>query len=98
MIYFFVWYYSVVVPEPKVPDPRIFLWNPASAADATDVNPGGINNPLLNGWSTFFINGKPIFINDLRSLPSCPPDCIISDSCVFKNFVLADDLFAKELH
>lgn len=90
----FVWYYSVVVSEPKVLDLIIFQCNPASTADATDVNSSAINNSLVHGRSKFFINSKPNFICDLRSLPSNPPDCIISDSCVFENFMLADDLFA----
>ena len=39
----------VVVPNPEAPDPRIFLWIPASAADATTVNLNGINTVLANG-------------------------------------------------
>ena len=29
--------------------------------------------------------------------PRIPPDCIILDNCVFENFVLADEPFAKAL-
>ena len=63
---------SVVVPEPK-----IFLYIPASAVDAATVNPYGIKSILTNGSITFFSNGSPIFINGPRSLPRTPPDCII---------------------
>ena len=41
--------------------------------------------------------GKATFNNGPKSLPRNPAECIISDSFVFKNFVLADDLFAKAL-
>ena len=47
--------------------------------------------------STFFINRKQIFINGLRNLPRNPPDCFILEICVFNNFSLADELFAKAL-
>ena len=36
-----------------LPDPNIFLCNPASAADAA-VSPKGTNTRLANGVSTFF--------------------------------------------
>ena len=52
---------SVVVPEHK-----IFLCIPASAADATDVNPNGIKTLLANSLITFFINGNPAFSNGPR--------------------------------
>ena len=42
------------------PDPNIFLCIPASAADATAVNPKGINTLLANGVITFFINSNPV--------------------------------------
>ena len=44
---------NVLVPEPEVPDPRIFLWIPASATDAAASNPSGISKLLANGWITF---------------------------------------------
>ena len=37
-----------------VPDPKIFLCIPASAADAAAVNPNGIKTLLVNGLITFF--------------------------------------------
>ena len=37
-----------------VPDPKTFLCIPASAADATGVNPNGIKTLLTNGLITFF--------------------------------------------
>ena len=47
---------SVVVPEPK-----IFLCIPASAADDFTVNPNEIKTLLANVLITFFGNGKPCF-------------------------------------
>ena len=60
---------KVVVPEPLY----IFFCIPASAADATAVNPNGIKKLLANGLITFFINGNPDFNNGPRSLPRNPP-------------------------
>ena len=40
--------------EWRRPDPKIFLCIPASAADATAVNPRGIKMLLANGLITFF--------------------------------------------
>ena len=73
-----------------VPDPKIFLCIPASAADAAAVNPKGIKTLLANGLITFFINGNPVFSNGPRSLPRNPPDCIILDIWVFDNLVSVD--------
>ena len=39
-----------------VPDPKIFLYIPAFAADATAVDPNGTKTLLANGLITFFIN------------------------------------------
>ena len=47
---------SVVVPEPK-----ILLCIPTSAADAVTVNPNEIKTLLANVLITFFGNGKPCF-------------------------------------
>ena len=55
-----------------VPEPRIFLRIPASAA----ANLNGIKTLLANSWSTFFINGKPFFNNGTRNLQRNCPDCI----------------------
>ena len=46
------------------PDPNIFLYIPASAADAAAVNPKRINPVLANGVSIFFISGNPTFNKD----------------------------------
>ena len=66
---------SIVVPEPK-----IFLCFPASAADATTVNPNSIKTLLVYGLITFFINGSPVFNKRPRSAPRNPPSCIILDN------------------
>ena len=60
-----------------VPDPKIFLCIPASAADAAAVNPKGIKTLLANGLITFFISGNPVFSYGPRSLPRNPFVCII---------------------
>ena len=62
-----------------VPDYKIFLCYPASAADAVVVNPNGIKTLLANGFITFFFNGSPVFSNGPIRLPRNPPDCIILD-------------------
>ena len=36
-------------------------------------------------------------MNGLRSLPRNPPDCVILESGVIENFILADDSFVKAL-
>ena len=43
-----------------LPDPKIFLCIPASAADAAAVDPQGIKMLLANGLITFFINDNPV--------------------------------------
>ena len=58
----------------------MFLYIPASAADAAAVNPNGTETVLANDLITFFINGNPVFSNGPRSLPRSPPDCIILDN------------------
>ena len=62
-----------------LPDRKILLCIPASAADSAAVHPKGIKALLANGLITFFINGNPVFSNGPRSLPRNPPDCIILD-------------------
>ena len=44
-----------------VPDAKIFLYIPASAAYAAVVNRNAIKKLLVNGEITFFINGNPTF-------------------------------------
>ena len=61
-----------------IPDPKILLCIPVSAADAaTAVNLNGIKAILANVLSTFFIKGKPVFANDPRSFPRNTFNCII---------------------
>ena len=43
-----------------LPDPKIFLCIPASAADAAAVDLQGIKMLLANGLMTFFINDNPV--------------------------------------
>ena len=50
------------------------------ASDAADVNLNGIKTLLANGLSTFSINGKTVFNNDLRSLPRNPHNFTILDN------------------
>ena len=93
---------NVVVPEPKIlglsdSDPKIFFRTQASVFDAVVVNPSGIKTLLATGLSTFLINGKSVFKNGPRSLPINLFVCIIWNSWVFYNLVLADKLFAKAL-
>ena len=59
---------------------NFFLYIPASAADATAVNPKGIKTLLANGLITFFISGNPVFSNGPRSQPRNAPDCNILDN------------------
>ena len=47
---------------------------PATAADAAEVNPKGINTLFVNGLITFFINGDPVFNKAPSNLPKNPPD------------------------
>ena len=69
-----------------------FLCIPASAADAaTD----GIKTLLVNGLSTSFIKGKPIFNNGSKRLLRTIPNCTILDSFVFENSILARQYFAE---
>ena len=75
-----------------IPDSNIFLWIPASVADAAAVNPNGIKTLLANGLSTFFIKGNPVFSNGLKSLPKSPPYCPILWNRVFDSFIVAEEL------
>ena len=72
------------------PDPKIFLCIPASAADATAVNPKGMKTLLANGLITFFISSNPIFNGGPSNLPRNPPDCIILDNWVFDSLIPVD--------
>ena len=74
---------------------KTFFSKSVSAAAA--VNPGVFNTLLVSGVFKFFSDGKLTFINRTGSLPRNSPDCIISESSVFDNFLLADKSFAKVL-
>ena len=84
-MHFFIFSYSCCHPDLKV-----FLSLPASAADATAVNPNDIKVLLGNGWRAFCTKGKPIFSNGPRDLPRNPSDCTILDSWVLDNDILAN--------
>ena len=56
-----------------------------------------LSTHLAKDRSTFFIKVKPNFVNGRRSLPRNPQGCIILNTCVFENLIMADDLFAKAL-
>ena len=69
-----------------IPDSKILICIPASAADADAVNPNGSKTLLANGLIAFFIYGYPVFNNAPRS----PPDCIILDYSVFDSMISVD--------
>ena len=52
---------------------------------------------LANGSFTFFIKGKPVFSNGLKSIPKNPSDCPILYNGVFHYSILAEEPFAKAL-
>ena len=54
---------------------RLFLCDPASAADAAAVNLKGIKILLTNGLIIFLINGNPVFSNGPRNRT----DCVVLD-------------------
>ena len=45
-----------------IPNPKLLLCIPASAADATAANPNGVKTHLANDLSTFFIKGTPLLV------------------------------------
>ena len=73
------------------PGPNIFLFIPASDADAAAVIPKGIKTLLANDLTTFFIKGNRVFSNGPSNLVRNPPDCIIYDNWVFDNLILVDE-------
>ena len=75
---------------------RIVLRIPAPAASSA-VNLHGIKAILANTLITIFINNKIIFINGPRSVSRKPSNCMFLEMCVLNNFVLAYELFAKDL-
>ena len=76
---------------------RFVICIPASALDAAVVDLKGIKMLSVNGLTTFFINGSPIFDNGPTSLQRNPPDYTILDNRVFDNLLSADEWFAKAL-
>ena len=56
-----------------------------------------IKRLLANGLSAFPIKDNLVFINGSKSLPRNPPDFPILYNCVFNNFILADEPFAKAI-
>ena len=79
------------------PNPNISLCIAASVADATAVNPNGIKTLLANCLSIFLAKGNVVFSHSSKGLPKNPPECSILCNCVFDNFKLADEPFAKGL-
>ena len=80
-----------------VPDSKILLCTPGSAADAAAVNPNETKTLFAYGWITLFINGSPVFNDGPTSLPRNPRDCVIIDDWVFANLISGDKLFGKVL-
>ena len=72
---------SLEIVNVVIPDPTIFLWIPASVADAAAVNPNGIKMRLTNSLSTFSIKGNPI--NGPKNLHKNPADCPVLCNWVF---------------
>ena len=60
-----------------MPDPNIFWWIVASAADAAAVNPNEIKTLLANGLSKVFIKGNLGFSNGPEGLSKNPHDFTI---------------------
>ena len=95
LIKFFISSFDII--SVVVPDPKIFLSIPASAANTAAVSPNRIKTLLTNGVITFLINGSPVCNNGPRSLLKTPPSCIILDNWVFDSLISVDELFAKGL-
>ena len=75
-----------------VPDPKIFFWITASAADIPAKNLNGIKTFLGNGVSRLFIKGNPAFINGLRKLRNAPSWLVIFVVVPFKILLFSKDL------
>ena len=88
--------YSFEIINAVAPDPKSFFWiavGVTAAAAAAAVNTNGIKTLLANGVSTFFVNGKPAVINDLRKFRN-PPSWLVIFLAVPFNEV---SLFSKDL-
>ena len=70
--HFFVWDYQYSQ------YPWVFLWIAATISDAAAINPNVMETSLANDVTTFFIKGKPTFINESRTLPKNPHFLVIS--------------------
>ena len=88
---------SLEIIDIVVPDLNIFLWVAASVDDAAFVSSKSIKTLLVNGLSTCFIKGNPVFGNGPKSLPKNSSNCPILCDWGFDNFILAEELFAKAL-
>ena len=55
-----------------IPGPYILFWIAASISDVVVFNSNGNKTLLINSVSTFFINGRPNFVNGTRILPKNP--------------------------
>ena len=71
-IFLVAYIYLVEIIRAVVPDPKILFWIAASVTGAANVKPNRTKALLANGEITFFSNGKPTGINDLRKLISLP--------------------------
>ena len=81
----------------RVPEPYIFLWIAASAANVDVFSPNDIETPLVNDLSTFFIKDSPVFSNGFKSLTKNPPILWLPHFLVLENLMLAEEPFAKGL-
>ena len=72
-----------------VPKPITFLLITVSTNDSDAASCNGMSKLLASKIITLFIDGDPIFINDPRSLPRKPYDCIIFKICAANSFILA---------
>ena len=72
-IFIILFIFSLEIIYVVIPDPNIFLGIAASVANATVVNPNGINTLLDNDLSTFPIKDNPVFSNDPKRLPKVNP-------------------------
>ena len=77
------------------PDSNVFLSIGASVA--ATVNPNGIKILLANGLSTFYIKDNIVFSSGPKILPQNSPDFPIFCNWIFDIFILAEELFAKDL-
>ena len=80
-----------------MPDPNIFWRIPASVTDAATVNTNGIKTLSAKGLSKLSVMDNPVFIKDPKRQPKKNLDFPILWNCIFDNFILADEPFAKAL-